>query len=221
MEKSSKILIIDDHEAIIAGLMPEISKYFPGSYTFRAKSRQEANRIIAQYSNFMLVIVDLSLPIQTGAEAKSEVGFELVEDLLNNSNAPNILVLSTNPKPMIRIKSKINTYEGGFAIVDKGQSIDEIMHMAETAVRGAICWSKLTRNIGFSSELEGLWLDVVKLKFQKGLNDKAIAKQLQVSDRTIRNYWIRLQDSLGIPDDPAYDVRVQIMLRLKELGVIE
>ena len=111
MDDKDKILIIDDHEAILAGLIPALDQKFPAAQILKAKSRQHADQLLAKYPNFMLVIVDLSLPEKVGAEAKADVGFELVETLLNQPNAPNILVLSTNPKPLVRLKSKINTYE--------------------------------------------------------------------------------------------------------------
>lgn len=44
----------------------------------------------------------------------------------------------------------------------------------------------------------------------KGLTDKAIAQKMLVSDRTVRNYWIRLQDSLGVYDEPGKELRIQI-----------
>ena len=215
------ILVIDDHEAILAGLLPALEKQFPKAVIHQAKTSQDAERIINHRDELMLIIADLSLPISAGDNASADVGFKLVESLLSHPDSPNILVLSTNLRPLIRLKTKINTYGGGFATADKSQSIPEIMQMAELSIRGTICWSKLLRQTGMAKELDRQWLEVVKLKFQEGLNDKAIAQRMHVSDRTVRNYWLRLQDSLGIPDDPSYDVRVQIMLKLKELGVLD
>ena len=221
MEHSEKILIVDDHDAVMAGLIPPLNKTFPQATILKAQSRQQAERTLSSHPDLMLAIVDLSLPIQSGEPAKAEVGFDLVSNLLDSTNAPNILVLSTNPKPLIRLKSKINNYEGGFAIADKVYSVNQIMDIARMAVRGAIYWSRALTNMGLAKELERLWLEVAKLKFQQGLNDRAIAEHLQVSDRTVRNYWLRMQDALGIPDDPQHDTRVKIMLRLKELGVLD
>lgn len=215
------ILVIDDHEAILAGLLLSFERKYPSAKIFQAKSRQEAEHIFSRERKLMLVVADLSLPDKKGDDASPEVGFSLIERLLKHPTAPNILVLSTNLKPLIRLKSMINVYEGGFTTADKSQSLTEIIQMAELAIRGVICWSKLLRQAGIAKELDRQWIEVVKLKFQEGLNDKAIALRLHVSDRTVRNYWLRLQDTFGIPDDPTYDVRVQIMLRVKELGLLD
>ncbi|MEH1947249.1 MAG: hypothetical protein V7K77_09855 [Nostoc sp.] len=37
-------------------------------------------------------------------------------------------------------------------------------------------------------EFDRKWLEVLTLKYQEGLTDKAIAHKMLVSDRTVRNY---------------------------------
>ena len=70
------------------------------------------------------------------------------------------------------------------------------------------------------SEFDCKWLKVLKLKYQEGLSDKAIAKLMGISDRTIRNYWIKIQDWLGICDHPDQDLRVHIQLAARKAGLI-
>ncbi len=41
-----------------------------------------------------------------------------------------------------------------------------------------------------------------------------------ISDLTIRNYWIRIQDWLGICDHPDQDLRVHIQLAARKAGLI-
>jgi hypothetical protein len=41
-----------------------------------------------------------------------------------------------------------------------------------------------------------------------------------IAERTLRNYWIRIQDALEIPDDPDQDVRIQIELTARKNGLI-
>lgn len=93
-------------------------------------------------------------------------------------------------------------------------------------MRGSICWPKKT---GLSDqlfpvgriELDSQWVRALQLKFHQGLTDKAIAKRMRVSDRTIRNYWLRLQDSLGIPEDPDKDHKIEAWKIVYELGLVE
>ena len=39
--------------------------------------------------------------------------------------------------------------------------------------------------------------------------------------RTIRNYWVRIQEALNIIEHPDKDIRVQIELKARELGLID
>jgi DNA-binding NarL/FixJ family response regulator len=69
-------------------------------------------------------------------------------------------------------------------------------------------------------EFDRKWLEVLTLKFQEGLTDKAIAERMAVSDRTVRNYWIRLQDALGVYDKPDKELRIQIEIEARKIGLI-
>ena len=79
--------------------------------------------------------------------------------------------------------------------------------------------------LSLSSELRSDFppelLEVLNLKFNRALNDRTIAKRMGVSDRTIRNYWLRIQDALNITNDPDKDIKVQIELKARKLGLIE
>ncbi|MGQ9871889.1 hypothetical protein [Leptodesmis sp.] len=52
------------------------------------------------------------------------------------------------------------------------------------------------------------------------MTDKAIAERMQVSDRTVRNYWVHLQDALGVYDEPDKDLRIQIEIAARRLGLL-
>ncbi|NJN24268.1 MAG: response regulator transcription factor [Acaryochloridaceae cyanobacterium RL_2_7] len=218
---ATDILVIHDHEPLWVGLLPTLQKHYPNSVIHQALAGPDTGRILDQCAELMLIIADLSLPTGAGNNASTDVGFDLLERLLSHPKSPNLLVLSPNLKSLIRLGSKIKTYGGGFTTADKRQSIPDMMQMAELSRRGTMGWSNLLRQVGMTKELDQQWLDVVKLRFQQGLNDKAIAQRMHVSDRTIRNYWLKLQDHLGIPDDPSHDARVQIMLKLKEFGLFD
>lgn len=217
-----QFLVIDDHEAILNGTVPALQRHYPGANILTAQTFDEAFQFLNTAQEWNLVVVDLSIPKIKGGPASPTFGVDLLKHLLRTKVAPNILVLSTDTKPIIRLKSFINGYEGGFVVMDKGQSLDEMLQMVGFALRGSVYWPKsLESGAASSQEFDHRWLQVLKLKFEDGLTDKAIASELEVSDRTIRNYWIRLQDSLGIPNDPKRDVRIQIWHTAKELGLVD
>lgn len=199
----------------------DFENQFPHSEVHYSKFSQDAERIIAQNKALKLIVADLNLSEPQPSNAENQMGISFLEKLMDQCNAQNILVLSDNVKSLSRLKDRINAYSGGFAVAEKSLSTDEIFRLANLVMQGHVYLSKSLRQTGMIKDIEEQWLEVVKLKFQEGLNDKAIAQRLHVSDRTIRNYWIRLQDTLNIPNDPSYEIRVQIMLKLKKLGLLE
>jgi DNA-binding NarL/FixJ family response regulator len=215
-QSTQRFLVIDDHEAILEGTLPALQEKYPNAEIMTARDRQQAEELIDFYDP-ELVTIDLSIPLKPNTPASPDVGLALVKNLLESFLAPNILVLSTDIKPLIRLKSTIDAYEGGFAAMDKSSPIQEMLKAIELALRGSIYLPPQVRS---RPEFDRRWLALLQLKFQEGLTDKAISKRMKVSDRTIRNYWIRIQDTLGVFDDPEKDVRVQIEIEARKIGLI-
>jgi len=211
-----KFLVVDDHEAVLEGTVPALKKQFPDVEILTAQDIQAA-RTQLTYHQPALVILDLSLPEKPYAPASSEVGIQFLKSLMSSSPAPNILVLSTNIKPLIQLKPLVNAYEGGFAAMDKALPIREMVRLVDAALRGSIY---LPPEIRARPEFDRRWLEVLSLKFKEGLTDKAIAERMQLSDRTIRNYWVRLQDALDVYEEPDKDVRIQIEIAARSLGLL-
>ena len=209
-------LVVDDHEAILEGTVPALKRTYPTAEIFTAKDIQTAHTQIG-YRHPTLVVLDLSVPQQPYAIATPAVGIQFLKLLIESKLAPNIVVLSTNIRPLVQLKPMINAYEGGFAAMDKSLPIHEMLRLVDFALRGSIY---LPPELRSRSEFDRKWLEVLSLKFQEGLTDKAIADRMQVSDRTVRNYWIRLQDALGIYDEPDHDLRIQIAIAARKLGLL-
>ncbi len=211
-----KFLVVDDHEAILEGTIPALKGKYPEAEIITAQDAQTAKQQVELYHPD-LVVVDLCLPEKPHAFANAEVGIQLLKTLMESTLAPNLVVLSTNVKPLVRLKPMINAYEGGFAAMDKSLPIREMLRLIDLALRGSIYLSPELRS---RNEFDRKWIEVLTLKFQEGLTDKAIAQQMKVSDRTVRNYWIRLQDALGVYDEPGKELRVQIEIAARKIGLI-
>ena len=209
-------LVVDDHEAILEGTVPALKRTYPKAEVFTAQNIQTAQLQMNSHTP-LLIVLDLSLPEKPDAPASSEVGMRFLKKLLTSQAAPNILVLSTNVQLLVQLKPTINAYEGGFAAIDKSLPIQEMLRLVDFALRGSIYLPPQLRS---RTEFDRKWLEVLNLKFQEGLTDKAIAERMQVSDRTIRNYWVRLQDTLDIYDEPGKELRIQIEISARKLGLI-
>jgi DNA-binding NarL/FixJ family response regulator len=211
-----RFLVVDDHEAILEGTVPALQAKYPTVEILTAKCQRSAERQVGQYRP-EFVIVDLSLPESAAAAPSTEVGIQLLETLMQSSSAPNIMVLSTNVKPLVRLKLAIHIYEGGFVALDKSLPIRDMLKYVDLALRGSIY---LPSEVRSRPEFDRRWLEVLTLKYQEGLADKAIAQQMGISDRTIRNYWIRIQDALNVADHPHQDLRIQLQLAARRAGLI-
>jgi DNA-binding NarL/FixJ family response regulator len=209
-------LVVDDHEAILEGTVPALQRAYPLAQVLTAMNIQMAQAQLRSQEP-SLIVLDLSLPEKPDASASSEVGLQFLKTLIEGHLAPNILVLSTNVQPLVQLKPMINAYEGGFAAMDKSLPIREMLRLVDFALRGSIYLPPQLRS---RTEFDPKWLEVLTLKFQEGLTDKAIAQRMQVSDRTIRNYWIRLQDALGVYDEPGKELRIQVELAARKIGLI-
>ncbi|HBB33253.1 MAG TPA: response regulator receiver protein [Cyanobacteria bacterium UBA8803] len=211
-----KFLAVDDHEAILEGTIPALQRKYPTAEIFTAKDLSSAQEQVKRHHP-SLVIIDLSIPKKPGSVANPEVGIQFLKILMESTLAPNILVVSSDTMPLMRLQSIIDTYEGGFAAMDKSLPISEMLRLVDFALRGAIY---LPPEVRSRPEFDRKWIEVLNLKFREGLTDKAIAKRMNISDRTVRNYWIRIQDALGIHEEPDKDLRIQIELEARKLGLL-
>ncbi|MEQ9368779.1 MAG: hypothetical protein RIG63_07050 [Coleofasciculus chthonoplastes F3-SA18-01] len=62
---------------------------------------------------------------------------------------------------------------------------------------------------------------VIDLAFQEGLQDKAVAEKMEVSERTVRHYWTKIQDVLNVYPEPGKNMRIQTERRAREEGFID
>ncbi|MEM9543975.1 MAG: hypothetical protein AAGA60_31390 [Cyanobacteria bacterium P01_E01_bin.42] len=128
--------------------------------------------------------------------------------------ALNITILSSAVHKLIRIKDSIDNHKGGFTLARKS---DETLL---TRVRGALEGFSHTREIRRSPEssstfeFKAEWLTVLDLAFREELTDKAIAKKMNVADRTVRHYWTKIYDVLDILPEDTREQEKNLRLRV-------
>ncbi|BAY37905.1 two-component response regulator [Nostoc sp. NIES-2111] len=210
------ILVIDDHQLILGGTMKVLEEQYPQATIAKAGTASEA---IAQINsaNFDLIVMDLSIPQQAGMLAQIENGINLLQYLLKRYPQQNFLVQSSYVKALVRIKHEIDEHEGGFAIADKGLSESEMLIRVSLALQGATH----TKDIKTALELKPEWLEVLKLAFEKGLTDRQIAIQMHRAERSVRTYWTKIQDVLGVYPEEGKNMRIQTEIRARQEGLID
>jgi DNA-binding NarL/FixJ family response regulator len=217
MSKALKILIVDDHEAVLRGTVATIQQKYPEAEIFQAQTVENA---LEKLNSFQpnLAIVDLCLPAKPGIPAEANAGIELLKTLLKEYPTLNIVVQSAEPRVLVRIKPNIYEHEGGFTVVDKGSSLQEMLTKVEWSLQGLVFTPKEMRS---GLEVKEEWLKLLELAFGEGLKDKDIASRMRVAERTVRHYWTKLQDALEVYPEEEKNIRILTGIRAKEEGLID
>jgi DNA-binding NarL/FixJ family response regulator len=226
-----RILVIDDHQLILNGTLDVLKRNYPDGEFFQVKTARDALEQIEKMQAMQtsqerslaplsLIVIDLSIPEQEGLPATTDTGIGLVEQIFKRYPEQNILVQSSYVKALVRIKHEIDNHQGGFAIADKSLPEAEMLSRAISALQGATH----TKEIRTGIELKPDWFMVLRLAFDEGLMDKAIAERMFKSERAIRTYWTKIQDVLGVyPEDckeAGKSLRTQTEIRARQEGLI-
>lgn len=213
----SRILVIDDHVMVLGGTTTALKIHYPDAELYTAQTAQQGLEQV-KVVNPDVIIIDLSMPEKIGEAAKVDTGIQLLRQIMNDFPHLNIVVQSAHVKSLIRIKSAIAGHEGGFTIADKGLSMQEMLTKVDWAMQGVVFTPKEMRN---GIEMKAEWLDVLRLAFGEGLQDKMIAERISVAERTVRHYWSKIQDVLDVYPDEGKNIRIQTEKRAREEGLID
>jgi DNA-binding NarL/FixJ family response regulator len=215
---SYKFLVVDDHESVLKGTVCMLQEQYPNAEIAIAQTTENARQKASQF-NPDLAILDLSLPEKTQDTARTEAGFQLLRDFIDWYPDLNIVVQSSYIKALRRFKPSIDQHDGGFAIVDKGQPLQEMLKRVDLALQGLTCTPReLRQNV---IEVKPEWLELLALAYQEGLQDGEIAKRMNVAERTVGNYWKKIKDVLGVYPDSGENIRIQTEMRAREEGLID
>lgn len=212
-----RILVIDDHAMVLGGTTTALKTHYPDAEIHTAQTTQQGLEQISALTPDV-VVIDLSMPEKIGEIAKVDHGIQLLRHIMADYSNLNIVVQSAHVKSLVRIKSAIAGHEGGFTIADKGLSMQEMLVKVDWAIQGVVFTPKEMRN---GIEMKAEWLDVLRLAFGEGLQDKGIAERISVAERTVRHYWSKIQDVLDVYPDEGKNIRIQTEKRAREEGLID
>ena len=212
-----KILIVDDHELVLDGTVQALKQQYPEADILTAQSPQTAFSQL-EYGQPDLLVVDLSMPESSGDTARPGTGIQLLKTLMERYPTLNIVVQSAHVRSLVQLKLAISGHEGGFTVADKSLPLKEMLTKVDWALQGLIFTPKEMRN---GLEVKPEWLQVLQLAFQHSLQDKAIAERMNISERTVRHYWTKIQDVLDVYPDEGVNMRVQTGVRAREAGLLD
>ncbi|MGF1523194.1 MAG: response regulator [Leptolyngbyaceae cyanobacterium] len=211
-------LLIDDHDAILRGIAEALRQAYPAVEVAIAKTLEEVQHQLEQISP-ELVITDLSIPASTADEFPlPDTGIKLLRQLLDRYPDGNFAVQTAHVRTLIRIKPRIDQHHGGFTITDKSLPLETLLQRIEWALQGVVYTPPEMRT---ALEVKPEWIEMLRLAFQEGLQDRAIAQKLHVAERSVRHYWRNLQDALEVYPEEGKNTRIQTGIRAREVGLLD
>ncbi|MEA5596050.1 response regulator transcription factor [Rivularia sp. UHCC 0363] len=218
-----KILLIDNHELCLYGIFNILSSTYPNVEIITAKTAENA---LNQISTFKpdLLIMDIYISHQSGRNANVETGMQMLKQIVQHYPQLNIVIQSAHIKTLVRMKYEIDSHCGGFTVVDKSETVEEMLTRIRWALQG-ITHIKDIPCINFGLQEKPEWSRLLSLAYQEGLQDKAIAQHISVSERMVRHYWFNLQEALGIDSEQlkhqGKNLRIITRNRATEVGLID
>ena len=214
-----KIMVIDDHESVLGGTIATLGRHYPDAQLMTALT---ANNVLNQLDSLQpdLLVMDLSIPDSPGMTAQPNVGLQLLKNVMKRYPDLNLVVQSAHVRTLIRIRLDIDSHRGGFTVADKSLTSKEMLTKVDWAIQG-LTHTKDIKGIHLGLEVRPEWLQVLTLAFQEGLQDKAIAERICVSERMVRHYWSKLQDALEVYPEDGKNIRIQTQMRAREQGLID
>ena len=215
--KKQQFFVVDDHASVLDGTVLALKQAYSESEIATAQNAQEAREKLDGMQPDV-VIVDLSLPESEAETAQTETGISLLRELLEIYPDYNFVVQSAYIKALVRIKPTIDAHQGGLTIVDKSEPMKAMLTKVDWALKGVVY---TPREMRMGLEIKPEWLRVLELAFREGMKDRAIAEEMNIAERTVRHYWTKVQDVLGVYPAADKSMRIQTELRAREEGLID
>lgn len=186
-------LVIEDQK-IFRELLVEVLSA-GGQFKISACASGAEARALLQSTRFDLVLLDLVLP--------DVHGLELLQDLRHHRKL-RILVLTAHSRPAVA-KSVVEA--GAHAVVTKGAALSELKQAIERMMAGGVYYctetSRLlhqsTKSPEITEKLTARQLQILRAVAQ-GKTTRAIAEELQLSEKTVSNHRARIMERVGAHD---------------------
>ncbi|MBV8820955.1 MAG: response regulator transcription factor [Acidobacteriaceae bacterium] len=193
----NKVLLVDDHVAILQGLQEILAVDLPHLEFNTANSRTQALEL-ASKNSWDLAIVDLDLRDGRG-------GLELIRELKDLDASASVLVYSMYSEEQFGIRA---IKAGADGYLSKGDSTEEIVRAVQTILSGERYINpRLARVMADAltqPEAEAPHETLSDREFQilrelaSGNSTSKIANSLSLSPKTVSTYRTRVLDKLGL-----------------------
>jgi DNA-binding NarL/FixJ family response regulator len=216
-----KILIADDHELVREGLKLTLQQFPTVQSIMEAADAGEVRRVLAGHPDVDLVILDLHMP--------GSSRMELLESVCCSHPDIPVVVLSASESPRV-MQRAIDRGAAGFIpksaannvliaalqlVLSGGMYIPSEMIGEPMDKRSAIQVNTAAgarRSTSIRPELTDRQIDVLEL-LSEGASNKAIAKQLGLSEHTVKIHLSAIFKALGVNN------RTEAAIACREMGL--
>lgn len=177
-----RLLFVDDHPLYRTGLQLSLARALPRLRVFMAASGEEALALLEAGLDVDLCLADLRLPVMDGFTLQLEVGrrWPAIARALLCADASPELARRARQAGLVGCISKARE-AGALA-----QAVDEMFAGLEV----------------FDAEGPGPLLSEKRLRVldlaARGQSNKAIAKSLGITERTVKDHWSHIFERLGV-----------------------
>lgn len=217
-----KVLVVDDHVLIREALQGVLKELRPGAIVLEASGFHEAMRLAEEHADLDLILLDLGLPDGDGFVMLSElrarhhavtiVVLSALKDRESVTRALDLGALGFIPKSAQRavmVSALQLVFAGGIYVPP------EILHRGDGPNSDAVGEQAAPIRKSMSSPsdlgLTGRQLEVIAL-MMKGKSNKAICRELEVAEATVRNHVTAILKALKVTN------RTEAVIAVGELG---
>ncbi|KXS45738.1 MAG: putative NarL family two-component system response regulator [Candidatus Frackibacter sp. T328-2] len=192
-----KIILVDDHEVVRAGLTTILERKPEFEVVAQASSGQEAIKQAGQHEPDV-ILLDIRMP--------SDSGIEVCEEICDRHPDTKIIMLSSYTNDEVIVKSIM---AGACGYILKEINGQELIEAVEAVNRGeSLLDPKITQkvlehmrksNSKDSKEEKLTEREEAILEFlAEGLTNREIAKQVHLAEKTVRNYVSKILKKLEL-----------------------
>jgi two-component system, NarL family, response regulator LiaR len=192
-----QVLIVDDHAMVRKGMKALLSEYPDINVVGEAANGAKAIELVDRLDPDV-VLMDLAMPVMDGIEATRRI----IE-----AHPDGRIIVLTSYSGDEKLFPAIKAGALGYLVKDAQpeelvQSIRNV-HLGEPSINPSIAWNLLRKMSGVETarqtneELSDREIEILKL-LTRGKTDQEIAKQLVLTDVTIRTHVRRILTKLGL-----------------------
>ncbi|MEQ8712115.1 MAG: response regulator transcription factor [Cyclobacteriaceae bacterium] len=180
---TQRLLLVDDHQILIDGILELLSKVDGVEVTATASSAEQALSLIAQ-GHFDLVVTDIGLPEMKGTE--------LIYELKKMKPALKVIALSMHEEQHV-VKDALKAGADGYVL--KKSTHHELEEAIAKVIQGEVFVSaEITRMLvdevkypSVISQLSDREIEIIRL-IVKEFTTKKIAEALFISEKTVESH---------------------------------